>query len=336
MTLETFILPRPASRGLRATGASLLVLAALASVGCNDKKSSPKNEGKGDSGSQSATGGKAGAEKAEARKKPGAKEAAKIIAALPSTEKVQAIVNVGKKKPYKGPTGSVRGIVRATGDKSPELPKVVAKIEKNCERALEMFGTLFREGPKRELADVLVAVTEYDGYVPAERVDVPVWGKGCAWESRTIAITYGQRLAIDGVDNRPYVPEILGQPMPAQLFVLPTAPAVQLPPKKPGRFKLVDSMRLYNVAELFVLPYRTVDVTGEDGKFIIKGIPVGKVKINAILPQTGAVSGQEIVIEEGKVTEVELELGFDATIYEKAPKPTPLDELPAPTMAPVD
>src|SRR5690606_7300758 len=112
----------------------------------------------------------------------------------------------------------------------------------------ETFGKVYREGAGRTLADVLVAVTEYDGYVPAKTVDVPVRVEGCAWKSRTIAVTFGQRLAIEGLDNRPYVPEILGQPMPAQLFVLPTNPVVKIPPKKPGRFKLIDSMRLYNVA----------------------------------------------------------------------------------------
>ena len=86
-----------------------------------------------------------------------------------------------------------------------------------------------------------------------------------------MAMTFGQRLSIDGADALTYVPEILGQPMPAQLFVLPTAPPVMLPPKKPGRSKLVDSVRLYNVAELFVLPYATTDVTGLDGKFEIAG-----------------------------------------------------------------
>jgi hypothetical protein len=189
---------------------------------------------------------------------------------------------------------------------------------------------LFREGEKRELADVLVAVTKYEGYVPSQEVDVKVWGKGCAWDKRTFAMTHGQRLQIHGVDNRPYVPELLGQPMPAQLFVLPTAPPVQIAPKKPGRFQLVDSMRLFSVAEVFVLPYATIDVTEADGTFEITGIPVGEIQINALLPQTGATDGKAVKIEAGKATVVDFELHFDRAAYDKAPKPTPLDELPAP------
>lgn len=262
--------------------------------------------------------------------KPSAKAAAKIISTLPDEAIVQSVVNPKKLEPYSGATGSVRGVVLATGDPPPALPEVLAKMEATCTKSRAMYGTLFREGPQRELADVLVAVTEYEGFVPAKNPEVKVLAEGCAWPARTVAMTFGQKLLIDGADNRPYVPELLGQPMPAQLFVLPTAPPVELPPKKPGRFKLVDSMRLFNVAEVFVLPYATVAVTDEVGRFEITGIPVGTVKVNALLPETGAVAGQEITIEADKATELKFELTFDRAAYDKKEKPTPLDELPAP------
>lgn len=229
-----------------------------------------------------------------------AKDVAARNAFLPPEEEVQKVVNPRKLKPYTGPVGKVRGVVRVAGDESPPLPKVLAKMERNCTLSRSMFGTVFREGPGRTLADVLVAVTEYEGYVPAKGTTVEVTGSGCAWHSRTITMTFGQKLSIAGNDNRPYVPEILGQPTPAQLFAIPTAPAVELPARRPGRYKLVDSMRLYNVSELFVLPYRTVDVTDLDGIFEIDGVPVGKVKVNALLPQTGAVEGKEIEIDQGR------------------------------------
>lgn len=314
-------LPSPSAAGRFA-----FLIALLGLVGCETNKPSsadaapaaPKKE-----------------ESSDANKAPSAKDMAQKNSDLPPEAEVQSVVNSRRRSPYSGKTGTVRGIVHVKGDAAPELPKVLSKIESNCTRAAEMFGKVFREGESRTLADVLVAVTEYDGYVPAQTVDVPVKAEGCAWESRTIAVTFGQRLVIDGVDNRPYVPEILGQAMPAQLFVLPTAPDVEIPPKRPGRHKLVDSMRLYNVAELFVLPYATVDVTGIDGKFEISGIPVGKVKINALLPQTGAVDGKEITISSGEVTEVKFELTFDAEAYEKLEKPVPLDEIPGPKDPPL-
>src|SRR5690606_22961194 len=104
----------------------------------------------------------------------------------------------------------------------------------------------------------------------------------------------------------------------------------QIPPKKPGRYQLVDSMRLYNVAEVYVLPYATATVTKANGTFELKGIPVGEVQINALLPQTESTEGKTVTVEAGKVTEVTFELPFDRAAYDKKPKPTPLDELPAP------
>lgn len=323
MNLSTF------SRALRFPGASLFGFSLLL-AGCTESKkpeSEPKDAAPASSGEEKTA--------PEEPKKPkdesgAASAAAKIISDLPEKSVVDPIVNPKKQAPYAGPTGTLKGVVRASGDRPPELPDVLAKMESSCDRSRRVYGVLFREGPSRELADVLVAVTKYDGYVPPKETEVEVWGKGCAWDKRTYAMTYGQRLEIHGADNRPYVPELLGQPMPAQLFVLPTAPPVQIAPKKPGRFQLVDSMRLFSVAEVYVLPYSTADVTELDGAFEISGIPVGEVQVNALLPQTGATSGKTATIKAGETTLVDFELPFDQKAYDKLPKPTPLDELPGP------
>src|SRR5690606_13183485 len=100
-------------------------------------------------------------------KPPSAKEAAALISNLPPADRVQKVVNPKNAAPYAGKTGTVRGIVRATGDPAPALPQVLAKMDANCTTSRVTFGMLFREGPERELADVLVAVTGYDGFVPA-------------------------------------------------------------------------------------------------------------------------------------------------------------------------
>lgn len=306
----------------------MAVISSLSSGCTKDKKE--EKEPESDAPAEESEKAQPSTSPADGAKAPSAKKAAEITSALPDKKVVDPVINPKNLEPYSGPTGSIRGVVRATGDEAPELPEVLSKMEAKCDVSRSMFGVLFREGDSRQLADVLVAVTHYEGFVPAKEETLNVWGKGCAWDQRTYAMTFGMQLEIDGVDNRPYVPELLGQPMPAQLFVLPTAPPVQLPPKKPGRFQLVDSMRLYNVAHLFVLPYATMDVTGVDGAFEIEGIPVGEVQINALLPQTGATAEKKVTVHDGKVTEVDFELSFDRTAWEKAPKPTPLDELPAP------
>ncbi len=305
----------------------LLLLGTL--VGC--KKSAPEDAKKNSPAPAATSAQSVSDEKsADPVAQASAKEVRKLASVLPKDELVQPVVNPRKLEPYTGPTGTVRGVVRATGDTAPELPDVVAKMDRNCTTSKSTFGRLFREGKDRQLADVLVAVTGYEGYVPKTTENVDVEAEGCAWDRRTVALTYGQRVSIVGKDNRPYVPEILGQPTPAQLFVLPTAPVVDLAPQRPGRFKLVDSMRLYNVAELFVVPYRTVDVTDLEGSFEISGIPVGDVTVNALLPQTGVVGEKKVTVEEGKTTTIEFELAFDRSAWDATPKPPSLDEVPAP------
>lgn len=262
-------------------------------------------------------------------KQPSAQEAREVAMKLPAEEQVQPIVNPKKLPPYSGPVGGVRGTITISGDSAPDLPEVLAKMDAHCTDSRQTFGKVFREGPGRTLADVLVAVTGYDGYVPIVQTDFVVRAEGCAFHTRTVAITYGQRLVIEGLDNRPYVPEVLGQPLPAQLFVLPTMPRVSIAPRSPGRFKLVDSMRLFNVSELFVLPYRTVAVTGLNGQFEIQGIPAGQVRIDALLPQTQGVSGRQIEILAGKTVEINLEISFSSEAWEKRDKPDQLETMPA-------
>lgn len=319
---------------LRATStitrwAALACVFALGTNGCKNKGADGSSPGTESSAAAAATGATPSGSASAAEQRPSAKEAREVAATLPPAEKVQGVVNPKKRAAYTGPVGGVRGLITVSGDLAPDLPEVIAKIEDSCAESRSVYGKVFREGPGRSLADVLVAVTGYDGYVPSEKPDVVVHAKGCAFHTRTVAMTFGQRLVIQGEDNRPYVPEILGQPQPAQLFVLPTMPRVSIAPQNPGLFKLVDSMRLFSVAELYVLPYRTVAVTGLDGHFEIQGIPAGPVRIDALLPQTSGVTGRDLVIEPGKTLDINLQIAFDRSAWDKAPKAAALETRPA-------
>src|SRR5262245_21866123 len=80
---------------------------------------------------------------------------------------VRQALNPAEAKPYSGPVGHVSGTVHATGDAPPPDPLTLAKIPPGkCEDARAFYGKLFREGPHRELGDVLVTVTGYEGYLP--------------------------------------------------------------------------------------------------------------------------------------------------------------------------
>src|SRR5882724_9898635 len=97
--------------------------------------------------------------------------------------KVEAALNPGRLPPYAGPTGTIEGVVTMTGDLP---PKRDLDISFACGEAYATYGKAFREGTGRTVADVLVAVTGYAGFVPAAGDAVPVKIHGCAYERRTV------------------------------------------------------------------------------------------------------------------------------------------------------
>lgn len=285
-------------RAMTSSRASLVSLALLGLSACGKK---------GDSGTPAAASASA-----SAAPKP-FKPAAPVASGLPGTpELVSKAVNPENEPAYSGPTGSVRGIVTAVGDPPAVATAHLAQIKGKCPEAREVYGHVFREGMLRSLADVLVAVTGYSGYVPATEPKQTVSARGCAFSTRTIALTFGQTLDIVSKDAEGYVPNLLGARMQAQLLALPGgAPSTVYPPQ-PGHYVLTDDIKVFMLADVFVLKYSTHDVTNLDGRFEIKGIPVGKARISALLPSTQVVVEKDIEIKAGETLELPLELRFDA------------------------
>src|SRR5690606_12335929 len=226
------------------------------------------------------------------RSEPGADEQeARAKVQVPSglpipIEQVAAAVNPKTAAPHAGPSGGVEGTVRVTGDLPPERPELLADIKPECAKARDVYGKLFREGPGRTLADVLVTVTEYEGYVPATAETLTIKPKDCSWGGRTFAVTFGQRLDVLNKDGRGYLPRLAGSSQVAQLVAIPGGAPVKLYPSRPGRYVLADSMRPFLTAEVFALKYATFDVTGLDGGYRIERIPPGEVTLTAFLPAT--------------------------------------------------
>lgn len=253
---------------------------------------------------------------------------APVASGLPGDPtRVSQVVNPKGEPAYSGPTGGVRGTVTATGDAATTMDELLAKIPDSCAPAREAYRSLFREGLMRSLGDVLVAVTGYQGYVPEREPTVTVEARQCSFNTRTVALTYGQSLRVVSKDNEPYVPALLGAPQPVQMVAMPHGSGTDLYPPRPGRFMLSDSIKVFMLADVFVLKFATHAVTGLDGRYEITGIPAGEVKINALLPSTGAVAEKTITIEAGKTIEVNLEIPFDKS------KLRPKDGAPAPSAA---
>ena len=226
-----------------------------------------------------------------------------------ATRVVEA-VNGKHEKPYDGPKGTLKGRVRIEGDAPPETK---LKFQASCKEASATYGKLFRVGLEQALADAMVTVTAYKGYVPADSEVQKISIRGCAPQKRTIVATYGQRLEVSNVDKLDsYLPFLDGAPVRAVMVAVPSGAPVKLYPQEPNaHYMLRDQMPSGLVADVFVLKYATHDVTGLDGRYEIKGIPAGKVRVDVFLPVIGKSEGQELEIKEGDNT-LDFTLKFDA------------------------
>jgi hypothetical protein len=249
-------------------------------------------------------------------------------AARQRAEAVEKSLNPQGLPPYSGPIGGVRGLVTVSGDPPPLLQEIAAKIPENCPRALELQRKLFRQGVNRSLADVLVTVTEYKGYVRPRSEAVRVEAKQCAFDANVTAMVYGQRLEVFNRDGQPYMPRLIGVPSYALRVAMPGGGPVPIFPPSPGRYLLVDETRDYMRSELYVLNYPTFAVTGLDGAFEISGVPAGDAKVTAFSPALGKVSEQRVKIQAGVIQDLKFEFAFsqaeyDAALHAKPPEPAP-------------
>ncbi len=278
--------------------AALSVLVA----GCDDAPPAP---GSGRQATGSATSGAASGPKPEAR----------------SPEPSPSASGEPKPPPYSGPTGALTGTVRIKGDPPPETPH---KYPKECEgEAGAVYGKLFRVGKDHQLADALVAVSKYQGYVPPKEAAIRVTIKNCAYSTRTIAMTDGQHLEVRNLedDTKTYIPWLDGSRAPAAIVAVPHGDVVKLHSRGFQRYWLRDQMGMkFMVAHVFHLHFATTAVTGLDGKYRIEGIPVGKVELSAMLPQANLLAdppgsalgeaGRSVDIKEGD-NHADFELTFD-------------------------
>jgi len=234
-------------------------------------------------------------------------------------ESAQKALNPKNLPVYSGPVGSVSGVVKISGDEAPLVPEMATQLDAlppgACPRARELHRKLYRQGADRTLGDVLVTVTEYQGFLPARGDSVRVEARGCAFDARILAMTYGQRLDVFNFDNQGYMPRLVGTPSYALRVALPGGPPVPVFAPKPGQYMLIDQTRDYMRSDLYVLSYPTFDVTGLDGKFEIAGVPVGKVKVSAYAPALGKVVEQSVEIQAGADKALTFEIAFSASEY---------------------
>ncbi len=231
-------------------------------------------------------------------------------------EGVESVLNPRHLPAYDGPTGSVEGTVLVTGPAAPTVHIDAAK----CPGAIDTYGKLFREGPRRPdgsrpLADAVVVVVGYTGYYvpefePAVRVTI---GPRCGYSSRTIAMTFGQRLEVANQSMLLFGPRIDQESVPAVMMAPPLEKGdpVKLYPRKAAYMTMSDQMQPFVHEDLYVFRHPLHAVTDLDGHYRIDGIPVGALKVGAHHPGANADAQAPVDIVANIVQRVDLTVAYD-------------------------
>ena len=115
-----------------------------------------------------------------------------------SPSDVAKVINARGNNVYTGKTGTVRGTVTVTGDPPPQVP---FHAERRCAAAQGYYDRLFRKADNGAVADALVAINGYDAFMPVDTPAKTVLINDCSFGTRTIAMTYGQRLEVRNNDT---------------------------------------------------------------------------------------------------------------------------------------
>jgi hypothetical protein len=130
------------------------------------------------------------------------------------------------------------------------------------------------------------------------------------------------------------MPYLDGAPFRAVMVAMPGGDSVKFYPQEPGHYMIRDQLpKPFMTVDVYVVAYATHDVTGLDGKYEIKGIPVGRVRANAFLPAINKATESLIEIKPGDNTlDFVLEYKRDEPAKqsagtEKKPTPTPTPDI---------
>jgi hypothetical protein len=231
-------------------------------------------------------------------------------------EGVEAMLNPNHLPAYQGPTGSVEGTVYVTGPLAPDV-----RLDAHaCPAAIDTYGKVFRagvaaqpDGP-RPLGDAVVVVVGYVGYyVPEHNEAVRVTiGTNCAYPSRAIAMTYGQRLEIVNESAVPFAPAIEREFTPAVMMAPPHAAGdpIHIYPRKAEYSAITDRLAPFVHEDLYVFRHPLHTVTDLRGHYRVDGVPVGKLTVGVRHPGVGAEAKEPVEVLANVVQKVDLTLTY--------------------------
>lgn len=232
---------------------------------------------------------------------------------------LSAALNPERLPPYQGPTGSVEGTVSVTGPAA----ATVEQDYKLCADGAKTYGHAFREGTPatpdapRPLADAVVGVTGYSKFwIPETKEARETVIRDCAYDARTVVLTYGQRLEVKNATKTFWTPELEPAQMPLTMMATPGGEAVKLYPKKPGHYTLRDHDRRWVLVDVYVSQSPLHAVSGLDGRYRIDGVPAGKLRVHGLHPRIRK-AGVEVTVEQ----ELEVKAGETAHVDLVIPNP---------------
>ena len=190
-----------------------------------------------------------------------------------------------------------------------------------CPAAARLYAKVFREGPagpdgSRPLADAVVAVTGYGGsFLPERKEAASVTIEDCAFNTRTVAMTFGQRLEVGNKMPDLWAPILAQAPMPVLMMSTSHGDPVRIYPPHPGYFTLVDKENhSWAQADVYALLQPLHDVSDERGHYRIDGVPVGKLKVSARLRVLQREASAEVEVLANVVQKADLVLHYTPAI----------------------
>jgi hypothetical protein len=244
-------------------------------------------------------------------------------------EEVLAALNPDGNPTYSGPVGAVEGTIFVTGRPAPDTDLSLEK----CPQVAGMYGKLFREKSlpgvkdRRALGDAIVGITGYDGiYVAPKETSKTLEVRDCAFNTRTVVLTFGERLDVfnrDAAGTKTFYALSLAKAGTTALRVAaPSTDPLHFYPREAGRDRLLDNLdRPFLYVDVFTVRFPLHDVSNADGHFRIEGIPVGKRKLNVTHPAFDSNTTIDVdVPADGTVTK-DVVVNFRGAPTEGAAKP---------------
>jgi plastocyanin len=212
-----------------------------------------------------------------------------------------------------GGKGDVKGVVTLSG-KAPEMPELKRGSDPFCAKTpMKDEEVVAKDG---KLKNVLVHIVGAPATEPPT-TPVTLVQDNCMYRPRVLGLVAGQTLSIKNADNALHnVHTYKGTTTVFNVAQVPNAPDIEKKFTDAGALlKLKCDVHQWMTGYVWVQNNPYFAVTGDDGKFEIKGVPAGKYEIIAWQERFGEKKG-ELTVNPDKTSEVK----FDYTGTETAAK----------------